>query len=418
MRRLLASLAAAAFLAAGATLWRAPLHAQDPGTPEVRGLWVVRTALTSPAAIARMVEGAEAAGFNTLLVQVRGRGDAYYAGALEPRAEALAAAGPDFDPLAATIGQARPRGLRVFAWINVNLVSSAHDLPSQPGHVVNRWPEWLMVPRALAQELSMASPDSPGFVGRLARWTRANTGTVEGLYASPIHPDAAEHAVRVTEDIVRRYAVDGVHLDYIRYPGAEFDYGRAALDGFRAAVRGDLAPATVRSLDARRADDVLAWVDAMPERWDEFRRTKLTALARRLRDAVVAARPAALVTAAVVADADEARRAKMQDWRRWLDLGVIDVACPMAYTPEDAVFERQIAGAVRSTAAGAIWAGIGAYRLTPEQTVARIATARRVGAEGVVLFSYDSLVEATPATYLHDVGRGAFPDARPTSGGR
>lgn len=418
MRRFSVSLAVTVAMAAAAVLSRAPAHAQAHGGAEVRGLWVVRTALTSAASIARMVEGAEAAGFNTLLVQVRGRGDAYYQGGLEPRAEALAAAAPGFDPLATTIAAARARGLRVLAWINVNLVASAQDLPLQPAHMVNRSPEWLMVPRALAQELSAASPDSPGFVGRIARWTRANSHVVEGLYASPAQPGAADHIVSVAADIARRYEIDGVHFDYLRYPGAEFDYGRATLNGFRAAVAGDLPAATTRALDARLPDDALAWVDAMPARWDEFRRTKLTTLVHRLRASVLAARPRALVTAAVVADADQARRAKMQDWRRWLDLGVLDVACPMAYTPEDAVFERQIASAVESTTTGAIWAGIGAYRLTPEQTVARIATARRAGAEGVVLFSYDSLVEATPATYLHDVGRGAFPDTRPAPGGR
>lgn len=418
MRRVLVSLALAAVLAAGSIGFQPVVRAEAPDAPEVRGLWVVRTALSSPQAILRMVDGARAAGFNTLLLQVRGRGDAYYLDALEPRAAALSRGDTDFDPLATTIAEAHSRGLRVFAWINVNLVSSAHDLPSAPGHIVNRAPEWLMIPRALAQELSIASPDSPGFVGRLARWTRANSTLVEGLYASPLHPSAADHAVKVATDIATRYAIDGVHFDYVRFPGAEFDYGRAALDGFRAAVIGELSPATARTLDARRAYDVLAYVDAMPGRWDEYRRARLTALVHRLRNAVTGARPSAVITAAVVADADEARRLKMQDWRRWLDLGLIDVACPMAYTPDDEAFERQIGSAVQAAATGAIWAGIGAYRLTTQQTVSRIATARRLGVEGIVLFSYDSMIESAPATFLSDVGRDAFPRPQATSGTR
>src|SRR5688500_2004663 len=52
---------------------------------EVRALWVVRTTLTSPEKIHQMVENAYAAGFNTLIVQVRGRGDAYYRSRHEPR---------------------------------------------------------------------------------------------------------------------------------------------------------------------------------------------------------------------------------------------------------------------------------------------------------------------------------------------
>ena len=51
----------------------------------------------------------------------------------------------------------------------------------------------------------------------------------------------------------------------------------------------------------------------------------------------------------------------------------------------------------RRATAAPIWAGIGAYRLTPAQTVENIQTARRLGAAGVVLFSYDSLTDPQPA---------------------
>ena len=47
---------------------------------QTRALWVTRTTLTSPESIRQMVAAAQAGGFNTLLVQVRGRGDAYYSG--------------------------------------------------------------------------------------------------------------------------------------------------------------------------------------------------------------------------------------------------------------------------------------------------------------------------------------------------
>src|SRR6476620_501444 len=52
---------------------------------ETRALWVLRTSLTTPDHIAALVRSARDNGFNTLLVQVRGRGDAYYRGSVEPR---------------------------------------------------------------------------------------------------------------------------------------------------------------------------------------------------------------------------------------------------------------------------------------------------------------------------------------------
>ena len=53
------------------------------------------------------MRSAAASGFNTLLVQVRGRGDAYYASRVEPRAEPLASQPSSFDPLATVIALAR-----------------------------------------------------------------------------------------------------------------------------------------------------------------------------------------------------------------------------------------------------------------------------------------------------------------------
>src|SRR2546428_13600852 len=129
------------------------LTARVTPTSEVRALWVVRTTLTSPEKIHKMVESAKAAGFNTIVVQVRGRGDAYYRSRWEPRAIELKDQPPDFDPLAVTIAEAHQRGLKVHAWLNTSLLANLDALPADPNHVYNKHPEWLAVPRAVANEL-------------------------------------------------------------------------------------------------------------------------------------------------------------------------------------------------------------------------------------------------------------------------
>ena len=188
-------------------------------------------------------------------MQVRGRGDAYFTSSLEPRAADLQRQPATFDPLATVLAKAHEAGLRVHAWVNVNLVSSAADLPIAPTHLVHRHPEWLMVPRDLVQELSRVPEESPAYVGKLARWTRAQTtaataatGTQPARPARAskastrrrILPAAADHVNAVVRDLVTRYAVDGVHLDYARYPTERFDYSRGAIRAFRDAVRPQL----------------------------------------------------------------------------------------------------------------------------------------------------------------------------------
>ncbi len=357
---------------------------------EVRALWVTRATLSSSTAIAQMVRTARDAGYNTLIVQVRGRGDAYFASTIEPRASELAAR-PAFDPLAETISAAREAGLRVHAWVVVNLVSSAYELPASREHVLYRQPDWLMIPRELAAEMLATDPRSPQYVGKLARWTRARSTEVEGLFASPIHPGYAKHVVEVVRELAATYAVDGVHLDYVRYPNDSFDYSRATLDQFRQSVRADMSGAERVAADRREKVDPLAYPELYPQRFQAFRRARLTALVMRLRTAVKEVRPAALISAAVFPDVAVAYSSRLQDWRTWLDQSLIDVLCPMAYTTEVDLFETQIAGAQALAVGKSVWAGIGAYRLSAAGTLHHIAAARRLKSAGIILFSYDAL---------------------------
>jgi uncharacterized lipoprotein YddW (UPF0748 family) len=145
----------------------------------------------------------------------------------------------------------------------------------------------------------------------------------------------------------------------------------------------------------------------------------MSALMRRLRDAVKQERRDAFVTVAAAPDLQEARDRKLQDWGGWLEAGLVDAVCPMAYTPEAARFAEHIASARQAAGNRAVWAGIGAYRLSPAQTVDNIQTARRLGASGIILFSYDSMTDARVSApdYLALVARGAFrsPSAPPAA---
>jgi uncharacterized lipoprotein YddW (UPF0748 family) len=383
-------------------------RAQSSG--EVRALWVLRSSLATPEAIETLVRTASGQGFNTLLVQIRGRADAYYASTLEPRAAELIRQPASFDPLATVIRQAHAAGLRVHAWIDTNLVSSAVDLPLARTHIIYTHPEWLMVPREIAQDVAKLDPTNPAYVGKLARWSRAESDAVEGLYASPIDPAAAAHTLAVVTDVADRYDLDGIHLDYVRYPNDQFDYSRFAIAAFRASMRPRLAADVRAAVDAQDTIDLFAYPDRFPAEWKAFRRERLTSLVSRIAQSLRAAHPGLMLTMAVKPDPTEAADVRLQDWRRWLQAGLIDAVCPMAYTQEADKFVEQITSAREVAGGRAIWAGIGAYRLTPAQTIENIQAARRLGAAGFVLFSYDSLTGPKPPApdYLATVSRAAF----------
>jgi len=364
------------------------IQAPVPAPAEMRGLWVVRTALVSPASVDRVVDDAQRAGFNALFVQVRGRGDAFYRSELVPRSDILADQPAGFDPLARMIDRARARGLQVHAWMNMLLCAGfGRILPG--GHVAGLHPEWIMVPRTAARA-ALAARGQP----LIALVARHSSPDAEGLYLSPSVPGVGDHLEAVVRELLRSYAVDGLHLDFIRYPGSEYDYSRAALDGFAARV----GPSADRLDGPERA----------PAEWADYRRAVLSALVDRLSRAARGERPRLLVSAAVAADEAQAVAVKFQSWPEWIARGSIDAVCPMAYSADSRIFSGQIRDArERVGSSRPVWAGVGGYRLDVDGVIEKVRLARSAGAAGVVIFSHESLRPAD----LDRLRQGAFPPA-------
>jgi uncharacterized lipoprotein YddW (UPF0748 family) len=300
----------------------------------VRAHWVQAASLRSPEAVRRMAATAAGNGFNALFVPVS--------------ADDAGATG-----LTEAIDAARRHGLRVHAWVTVNLVSDGTELPSSRDHVVYQHPEWLMVPRELAPELLAVDVRSPEYLGRLARWTRANPSRVDGMYVSPLHAGVQGQLAARIKDLVSRHDVDGVHLDALRYPSADFDYSGAAVDAFRREMRGRLPAAETLRLDAIEAIDPFAYPEELPEDWRLFRQSQLTALVARLRSTAKAVRPAIMISAAVVPGSAAEAREAFQDWRTWLDYGFVDALCPVGSS--DAQFAALVADVRALAGSTPVW---------------------------------------------------------------
>ncbi len=369
--------------------------ANPPG--ELRGLWVVRDSLTSPSSIKRVVAEARAHHFNALFVQIRGRGDAYYQSSLEPRAEELAHAPKDFDPLAEVVRDGHAAGLQVHAWMNTCYVWGAGRKPSAASHVVNQHPDWL------------ARDAKNKYVLRTAP-------ECEGAFLSPANPAARQHIHDVFLDVARRYDVDGIHFDYVRYPNASYDYSNAALFWFRVWMRGRLTPTEISRADLRARRDRLAYPHLYNAEWQQFRRQQVTDMVGSISTDIKAIKPWMVVSAAVFADSRDARTTRGQDWKTWLQRGYLDAVLPMAYGASTPLVASQIAGAVAVARASGryAYAGLGAWHIPAASTVAKIAAARRLGAQGVVLFSYGGVTrDGATNAYLNAVRASCFRSPAP-----
>jgi uncharacterized lipoprotein YddW (UPF0748 family) len=313
-----------------------------------------------------------------------------------------------------TLKEAKQPGLQVHAWINTSLLANLDSLPTEPSHVYHKHPDWLAVPRPIAGDLYRMSPRDPRYRDRIVEWSKGNRAELEGIYTGPANPKVREHIYRIWMDILERYPIDGLHFDYVRLASPDFDYSRTSLERFWKWLEPSLSNAQRRDLKQSLKANPLAAAELHADRFADFQRERVTLLVERIYRAVKERRPHVLVSAAVFANDENAYTRRFQNWRKWLQMGILDVACPMAYSTDTAVFAKQIEVATRSahSANRRVWAGIGAYRIPPESTVEKIDVARKLGADGIILFSYDFTARPGPLNpggeYLERVRRAAF----------
>jgi len=356
---------------------------------EMRALWVARWDITSPEACTRMIETAIDNKFNTVIVQVRGRGDAFYKSNYEPRSEDLAEQSPDFDPLAQILKEGHENGLQVHAWINANLTWGSNKPPVSPNHIVNSHPDWLM--RTDKNELVMTFGED-----------------VEGAYTCPSNEEWREMYKNIYLDVVRNYEVDGVHFDFIRYPSARFCYCDRCVGQFEALMNEEIS-AEKRAELCGDPDRRLAYTRAFPDKWDEFRRSHITAMVYKVYDAVKQVKPEVMVSASVFPDFSDAYNHRFQDWKRWMRDKKLDMLCPMAYTTDTDTFTNQIKDAVDSSGGIPVCAGIGVWRISSESCIEKIEKERALGGAGFSLFSYSITNGGSDATYLKALRDKLFP---------
>ena len=349
-----------------------------PATPDdapvVDYLWVLRNSLVEPGDVPRLVARAKAMGVRGLLVQVVGRGDAWYRSDLLPAPEPLR--GDGRDPLGELLPLAHAAGLEVHAWVNCCLVWSGTRPPRSARHVLNAHPEWIA---RLPDGRSMA---------RLSERQRRRL-RIEGVFLAPGHPGVQRWLAEVVQELVSRYPVDGVHLDYIRQPGVEVGYDPTTRARFALANGVDpLRRNTVPAADRARVDSL----------WAAFQLDQVTAIVRGIRDSIDVLRPGLPLSAAVVPDSALARDGRRQSWGLWLRDGLLDRAFLMCYAPPVGTVLGQMTAAIDHVGAGRVVPGIAMYN-TPLSTAAtKIKAARALGFPAVALYSYDSLYER-PASW-------------------
>ncbi len=303
--------------------------------PELRGVWVTRWTFSSEEQVRSIMAELGEAGFNAVFFQVRGNFDAYYDSKLEPWASRLGGLGtdPGWDPLGVAVEAGHANGLQVHAYLNTFPMWSGTTPPSSSSipHALEDHPDWLLDGMELNSSYVFADPAETGVQARVAA---------------------------VAADIEERYDVDGIHLDYVRYPSAQYttpELGRAAVkDTVRGVQQAVDVPVTAAVWGIY--ENTYGWSGVSQGNVDYY-----------------------------------------QDSWAMAAEGLTDALIPMIYWSvkptegERLDFRVLVRDHVAHKGSGALYAGIGADSLGKDEVLECIRVAREEGADGFVLFDYTNI---------------------------
>lgn len=289
-----------------------------------KGMWLRATSMASPDSIPKIIQIAKKYKITDIYAQVVVGGYAYYASTIIPRSQYLAKiSGPVYDPFDSLIHAAHKCSIRVHAWVNTILIWSLTKPPDSMRHIYHTHPEWFIkdVQNKSIHEYSREE------------WFDAG---LEGLYLDPVNTEVQKYLADISIEILNRYPVFGIHLDFVRYPGVW--WGLPEND--TTAMFAGLDAYNIRWFNLLKYPQSTFITRWMCWHYWKYARQK----EKHIHDVVQAVRrvvdqdtihPKRLLTAAIFPNPGLARYRFSQNWMDWGK--IIDYPVAMSYT-DDALF--------------------------------------------------------------------------------
>ena len=238
------------------------------------------------------------------------------------------------------------------------------------------------------------------FVEKLRRKGRTQMSVKgePGDWLCPSNPDNQELELDSLLEVVRKYPVNGLHLDYIRYPGREYCYCDGCRQRFEAASGRKVVNWPKDCFAGNRKDE-----------YNDWRCRQISELVKAVSREAKKIRPGLKISAAVFGSYPGCRESVAQDWPAWIKAGYLDFVCPMDYTADDTELASLVRNQMKLIGGRVpLYVGIGAtatgIHLTPDEVASQIIAARGLGASGFSIFNFSP---QTAATIVPAVGQGA-----------
>jgi uncharacterized lipoprotein YddW (UPF0748 family) len=322
---------------------------------------------------------------NTIMIEVRKIGDAYYSSAIEPRATNITG-GASFDPLGYLIQLAHDtsggkKRIQVHAWFVMHRISKGETLA--PLHVLVQHPEYEMV-------------KSDG------------TKDASNRFLDPGNPGTVDWNLAVVLDCLANYDIDGINFDYIRYPetAGSWGYNPVSVARFNAFYGKTGNPAT-----------------SDPD-WANWRRECVAHEVKKIYVKSWMMKPLVVVTADTVNwgsnytsatyPSSSAYNGVYQDWVGWLQKNFFDYNALMNYATDNARYQGWTNLSLANDGTRGSIIGIGAYlQTTVQNSMDQLLWARAQGAAGLNIYDWGSEVQgasgATRAQFYTALKTQVFP---------
>ncbi|MBI5866039.1 MAG: family 10 glycosylhydrolase, partial [Planctomycetes bacterium] len=264
---------------------------------------------------------------------------------------------PGFDPLETAVQHAHANGLKIHAWCNVLTGWKGKKQPPAD-HLFAKHRDWFVHDEA------------------------GGLQPVGDFYYSlnPALPAVRAHLLGVFEEIVTRYDVDGLQLDYVRYVLDQPEKGRERFP------RDPWTLALFQRQTGRVPDDDR-------NGWLHWRAAQVTELVTAIHDMAANRRPNLMLSASVWASPFNGYRDYMQNAVCWLNLGLLDAVFTMTYMDDLTRFTDCVDEYRRACPGGRVIPGIGLYKHeTADETAAQLAFCR-TWTRDLACYSYESLFE-------------------------
>ncbi|MGB3640226.1 MAG: family 10 glycosylhydrolase [Rivularia sp. (in: cyanobacteria)] len=306
------------WLAAKASLWNQFPVNQRFAQPEIRAIWLDRGTIVkarNEQGLAQVFDRMKQAGINTVFFETVNAGYTVYPSKVAPQQNPLTR---NWDPLKSAVKLAHDRGMELHAWVWVFAAGNQRHNKllginaNYPGPVLAAHPDWAGYDRR--GKMIPQGQNKPFF--------------------DPANPQLRQYLLNQYEEIVTNYNVDGLHLDYIRYPfqdhqrNRSYGYGKAARSQFKQRYGVDPLKISPRQRDI--------W-----QKWTAFRTQQVDSFVAQVSQKMRQKKSDLIMSVAVFPLPEQERIGKLQQhWEVWAQRGDIDLIVPMTYALDTPTFSR------------------------------------------------------------------------------